>query len=176
MSACGFSTGGGGCENFVPSGGDWQGSGSIGDRHESVPVDVEGKRRTLHAKSLVIDESIGLIGTHNFDPRPADLNTESGLIVTDAGFAARLADTIRATLEPQESWVVARRERSSRRRQRRRRRRFSTLPLFDLWLSLATPASSSSRLRAPVRACARFYDCYVSGGIPRRESAHAHAV
>jgi phosphatidylserine/phosphatidylglycerophosphate/cardiolipin synthase-like enzyme len=56
---------------------------------------------------MVIDERIGVIGTHNFDPRSENYNTESAVIIDDAVFAGRLAESIRRDMAPENSWVVA---------------------------------------------------------------------
>ena len=46
-----------------------------------VPVTREGARMGLHAKSLVVDRRVGVIGTHNFDPRSENYNTEGAVIM-----------------------------------------------------------------------------------------------
>ena len=100
-----------------------------------VPLKRTGVRIGLHSKSLVIDERIGVVGTHNFDPRGDDYNTESAVVIEDARFARALADGIRLDMEPENSWVIARRDRPMV---------FSgldyslakvseRLPVFDLW-------------------------------------------
>jgi putative cardiolipin synthase len=47
----------------------------------------EGRRFGLHAKSIVIDDDIAMVGSHNFDPRSDHYNTEAGVIVYDQRFA-----------------------------------------------------------------------------------------
>ena len=61
----------------------------------------------LHSKSFVVDGKIAMIGSHNFDPRSEDFNTENGLIIWDQAFAQTLEALIRRDIEPQNSWVVA---------------------------------------------------------------------
>jgi hypothetical protein len=61
----------------------------------------------LHSKSFVVDKTIAMVGSHNFDPRSEGFNTENGLIVWDKGFAQALEALIRRDIEPQNSWVVA---------------------------------------------------------------------
>ena len=34
-----------------------------------------GPRISLHAKSLVVDGEVAMVGSHNFDPRSANYNT-----------------------------------------------------------------------------------------------------
>ncbi len=103
--------------------------------NEPVPLEHAGVRIGLHAKSLVIDERIGVIGTHNFDPRGDNYNTESAVVIEDPAFAAALAASIRRDMQPENAWVIAPRARPPV---------FSGLdysigkvsehlPLFDLW-------------------------------------------
>nr|WP_197974636.1 phospholipase D family protein [Stenotrophomonas sp. CFBP 13718] len=72
-----------------------------------LPVTRSGARMGLHAKSLVVDRRIGVIGTHNFDPRSENYNTEGAVIIDDPVFAKRLADSILRDIDPQNSWTVA---------------------------------------------------------------------
>lgn len=103
--------------------------------NEPVPLKRAGVRIGLHAKSLVVDERIGVIGTHNFDPRGDHYNTESAVVVDDPVFAQALAASIRRDIAPENSWVIARRDKPLV---------FSGLeyslakisehlPIFDLW-------------------------------------------
>jgi phosphatidylserine/phosphatidylglycerophosphate/cardiolipin synthase-like enzyme len=102
---------------------------------ERVPLQRAGVRIGLHAKSLVVDERIGVVGTHNFDPRGDRYNTESAVVVEDAAFARALADSIRRDIAPANSWTIAPRAKAPV---------FSGLeyslaklsermPIFDLW-------------------------------------------
>jgi phosphatidylserine/phosphatidylglycerophosphate/cardiolipin synthase-like enzyme len=81
------------------------------ERYGTAPLKHGGVRLGLHAKSLVIDGTISLIGSHNFDPRSDDYNTESGFIIDDASVAARVRTAVLRNAEPQNAWVIARRER-----------------------------------------------------------------
>jgi len=72
-----------------------------------LPLKRAGVRIGLHAKSMVIDNRIGVIGTHNFDPRSETYNTESAVIIDDLAFAQALAASIRRDIAPGNSWVVA---------------------------------------------------------------------
>ncbi|MEW8276216.1 MAG: phospholipase D family protein [Candidatus Thiodiazotropha taylori] len=58
----------------------------------------------LHAKSLVIDGQITYIGTFNFDPRSANLNTEVGVVIDDSKIAHQVAQAIRRDMQPENSW------------------------------------------------------------------------
>lgn len=103
--------------------------------NKPVKLSREGVRFGLHAKSLVIDERVGVVGTHNFDPRGDHYNTESVVVIDDPAFARTLAASIRRDIEPANSWTVARRDKPPV---------FSgldysltkiseRLPIFDLW-------------------------------------------
>ncbi len=94
-----------------------------------------GPRISLHAKSLVVDRSIVMVGSHNFDPRSANYNTESGVIIDDPAFAMQVRAAILRDAAPRNAWLVAPRRPTpvigdvsqaigdvSRR-----------LPIFDLW-------------------------------------------
>ncbi len=70
-------------------------------------INIMAPRVGLHSKSFVVDGEIAMVGSHNFDPRSEDFNTENGLIVWDAEFAQALESLIRRDIEPQNSWVVA---------------------------------------------------------------------
>jgi cardiolipin synthase C len=103
--------------------------------NEPVPLQRAGVRIGLHAKSLVVDERIGVVGTHNFDPRGDRYNTESAVVIDDPAFAHALARSIRGDIAPENSWTIARRdnlpvfsglEYSLAKISER-------LPIFDLW-------------------------------------------
>ena len=78
--------------------------------NEPVPLKRAGVRIGMHAKSLVIDDRIGVVGTHNFDPRGDHYNTESAVVIEDAAFADALADSIRRDISPANSWTIAPRD------------------------------------------------------------------
>lgn len=83
------------------------GSGSAGSAHGPVPLRRAGVRVGLHAKSMTIDDRIAVIGSHNFDPRSDELNTESLLVIHDAGFAQALEASIRRDMQPENAWLIA---------------------------------------------------------------------
>lgn len=72
-----------------------------------APLQRAGVRIGLHSKSMVVDGEVGVVGTHNFDPRGDNYNTESAVIVRDAGFAAELAASIHRDIAPENSWTIA---------------------------------------------------------------------
>ncbi len=59
---------------------------------------------------MVIDRRIGVVGTHNFDPRSENYNTEAVVVIEDPAFAQALAESISRDIGPANSWVVAPRE------------------------------------------------------------------
>jgi cardiolipin synthase C len=66
-----------------------------------------GPRLCIHAKSFVLDGKAALIGSHNFDPRSAKLNTECGLFIDDEEIAQVLEKAILNACEPQNAWTVS---------------------------------------------------------------------
>ncbi len=57
-------------------------------------VAASGATATLHTKAFVIDRTETFIGSFNFDPRSAFLNTEMGVLIEDPVLAAEAADTV----------------------------------------------------------------------------------
>ncbi|HET7126279.1 MAG TPA: phospholipase D family protein [Lysobacter sp.] len=103
--------------------------------NKPLPLTREGARRGLHAKSMVIDGRIGVVGTHNFDPRGDAYNTESALVIDDPAFARALEASIDGDMLPGNAWTIARRsppailpgiEYTLAKLSER-------MPLFDLW-------------------------------------------
>ncbi|MEW8295681.1 MAG: phospholipase D family protein [Candidatus Thiodiazotropha sp.] len=72
------------------------------DRHEELGKEIP--IFALHAKSLVIDDQVAYVGTFNFDPRSANLNTEVGLVIRDGKIAQQVANAIRRDMAPENSW------------------------------------------------------------------------
>lgn len=87
----------------------------------------------LHAKSLVVDRNIAVVGTHNFDPRGVNYNTESALIIHDPAFAARVADSIERDTLPANAWVIAPRDPVVADVDNTIVKASERLPIFDLW-------------------------------------------
>ena len=100
-----------------------------------VPVTREGARMGLHAKSLVVDRRVGVIGTHNFDPRSENYNTEGAVIIDDPAFAEALAQSIERDMEPGNAWVVAPRGKPPVLSGLNYSvgKAFEALPILDLW-------------------------------------------
>ena len=102
---------------------------------KAVPLQRDTVRRGLHAKAMVIDGRISLVGSHNFDPRSEGLNSENGVIVRDAGFAAALKRAIAGDIAPDQSWVVAKKPDRGVLTPINQGIEFISerLPLFDIW-------------------------------------------
>lgn len=103
--------------------------------NKPVPLERAGVRIGLHAKSMVIDQKTGVVGTHNFDPRGDHYNTESAVVIEDAAFAQALAASIRRDMEPANSWVIARRDKPPvfSGLDYSIGKMFEAMPVFDLW-------------------------------------------
>ena len=64
-------------------------------------VDASGAKATLHTKAFVVDDREVFIGSFNFDPRSADLNTELGVIIRDPELALIYAVLLEEALRDQ---------------------------------------------------------------------------
>jgi putative cardiolipin synthase len=64
----------------------------------------------MHAKTMVVDGEIAIVGSHNFDSRSAIMNTENIVIIWDRDVAAAVEQNIMKDTEPQNSWVIAKRQ------------------------------------------------------------------
>jgi len=58
----------------------------------------------LHAKSMVIDDEITVIGTFNVDPRSANLNTESITIIPSKKIALSVKKGMLEEMKPENAW------------------------------------------------------------------------
>lgn len=86
--------------------------------HELKPVaepvggrlrDLSGSssRASLHAKAFMFDDRHVFIGTFNFDPRSAHLNTEMGLFVDSPALARQVGGIMDAALAPEHSYALS---------------------------------------------------------------------
>jgi phosphatidylserine/phosphatidylglycerophosphate/cardiolipin synthase-like enzyme len=102
---------------------------------ERVPLQRAGVRASLHAKSLVVDSRIAVIGTHNFDPRGDRYNTESAVVIADPAFAQALEASIRRDVAPANSWAIAPRAKAPvfSGLEYSLAKLSERLPIFDLW-------------------------------------------
>jgi len=57
-------------------------------------VAASDSKTTLHTKAFVVDRKEAFIGSFNFDPRSANINTELGVIIRSPKIAAEIADMI----------------------------------------------------------------------------------
>ncbi len=133
------------------------------ERYGSAPQAATGVRVNLHAKTILIDGEITLIGSHNFDPRSDHYNTEAGFIIHDRAFTSRVRDAILRDAEPNNSWTIARRERRSwiSRLNARIGDISAALPIFDLWPFRYASSFELKEGCAPMSPqAAGFYACY----------------
>ncbi|RUV79841.1 phospholipase D family protein, partial [Mesorhizobium sp. M1A.F.Ca.IN.020.32.1.1] len=61
----------------------------------------------LHTKAFVIDGVIGYVGSMNFDPRSASLNTEMGVVFSDEALAKELQSIFDDETLPEMSYRLA---------------------------------------------------------------------
>jgi len=113
------------------------GGGNAGryQRYGQTPLKRGGVRIGLHAKSLVIDDRVSVIGSHNFDPRSDNYNTESGFIIYDRAVAEQVRAAVLRNAEPRNAWTIAKRQRPKLLQTINNAiATVSTaLPIFDLW-------------------------------------------
>lgn len=60
----------------------------------------------LHAKTMTIDDEITVIGTYNFDPRSANLNTESITIIHSSEITKDVKASMLLEMEPENAWRI----------------------------------------------------------------------
>jgi phosphatidylserine/phosphatidylglycerophosphate/cardiolipin synthase-like enzyme len=132
-------------------------------RDGPVPLKRAGVRIGLHAKSLVIDRRVGVVGSHNFDPRSSDFNTESLVVVHDEAFAEQLAASIERDMEPGNAWTIAPKEKLPVlwALNYNLGKLSEKLPIFDIW---PFPYATSFELKPGCTprppSDPTFYECY----------------
>ena len=67
---------------------------------------TQAKFMGLHSKAMVADGERVYIGSMNFDPRSAQLNTEMGVFINSPGLAEALTKLIERDMQPENSWQV----------------------------------------------------------------------
>jgi putative cardiolipin synthase len=84
---------------------------------DAKPADTDAKKlasssgnASLHAKTYAVDGEKIFVGSFNFDPRSALLNTEMGLLIASRALAGRLASSFDDTIPAMAYEVRARRE------------------------------------------------------------------
>lgn len=104
-------------------------------KYGPTPLSRTGVRLGLHAKSMVIDDEIVVIGSHNFDPRSDFYNTESGFIIADRALASVVEGSILRDAAADNSWVIAKRphEQPWRGLNNAIADFSAALPVFDFW-------------------------------------------
>lgn len=79
-----------------------------GDAVESHRMSLFGRRNaSLHSKAFVVDGLNGFVGSMNFDPRSASLNTEMGVVFADAALAGELATMFEEETAPSVSYQLS---------------------------------------------------------------------
>lgn len=61
-------------------------------------VAASGAKATLHTKAFLVDDREVFIGSFNFDPRSAYINTESGVIIRSPVMATQFEEVVRRSL------------------------------------------------------------------------------
>ena len=64
-------------------------------------IDASGARATLHTKAFLVDDKTVFIGSFNFDPRSANINTEMGVVIHDRGMAQEFSERFDSLLRSQ---------------------------------------------------------------------------
>jgi putative cardiolipin synthase len=107
----------------------------VGFLRDGLGVKPSAPRMGMHAKTLLIDRRTAIVGSHNFTPRSADINTENGVLIEDARFAALLREAILRDMRGENAWRIARRERIPvlGRVSGLLAAVSESLPVFDLW-------------------------------------------
>jgi len=138
-----------------------------GYRQGPVPLKRAGVRIGLHSKSMVVDEQLAIVGSHNFDPRSDDMNTESLVIVHDPVFGKALADSIRRDMEPENAWVIAPLPKLTPLHQLNYNlgKLSEKLPIFDIWpFPYATSYELNEGCEPKRPSDPGFRDCYTPVG------------
>lgn len=89
----------------------------------------------IHAKSIVVDRSIAVVGTHNFDPRSQHYNTEAAVIINDPRVAEVVANNMLRMTQPRNAWTIAPKPKALRKLDDVVLSGTEALPILDLWPS-----------------------------------------
>lgn len=77
-------------------------------REESHDISLFGSRgASLHTKAFVVDGCKAFVGSFNFDPRSASLNTEMGILFDHPALAKEMQSIFAAETEPKRSYRLA---------------------------------------------------------------------
>jgi phosphatidylserine/phosphatidylglycerophosphate/cardiolipin synthase-like enzyme len=58
----------------------------------------------IHAKTMIVDDEITVVGTFNFDPRSAYLNTECITLIYSEKIAKEVREGIEVEMKPENAW------------------------------------------------------------------------
>jgi cardiolipin synthase C len=75
-------------------------------RRDYTTPPVVAESMGLHAKAVVVDRRLSLVGSPNVDPRSLVLNTEIALTVDSEELAASVAELILRDMRPENAWQV----------------------------------------------------------------------
>lgn len=78
---------------------------SPGSREEKSAGPFGSSASSLHAKTFSVDRSRAFVGSFNFDPRSAHLNTEMGFLIESPALARNMADAFESRI-PERSYQV----------------------------------------------------------------------
>ena len=62
---------------------------------------ASGAKTTMHTKAFLVDRKVVFIGSFNFDPRSANLSTESGVLIRSEQMARHFGDLVDSRLKKQ---------------------------------------------------------------------------
>jgi cardiolipin synthase C len=79
----------------------------MGYEEHFAGIDPPGPQFAIHAKTIVSDGDLVLVGSHNFDPRSERYNTEAALLIWDEDLGAEMENEIRMLIGDGSSWAVA---------------------------------------------------------------------
>jgi len=86
-------------------------AGDDASGNDLMPTAKKGAPRFgIHAKSIVVDSAIAIIGSHNLDPRSVAMSTECVVMIWDKEIARALEQNILRDTEPRNSWIIAKRQ------------------------------------------------------------------
>jgi phosphatidylserine/phosphatidylglycerophosphate/cardiolipin synthase-like enzyme len=73
-------------------------TGDLQKRKNFVPI------FGLHAKTMIVDDSISVVGTFNLDPRSENLNTECITIMANKKMAKQISEFILTDMKTENAW------------------------------------------------------------------------
>ncbi|MFP6584104.1 MAG: phospholipase D family protein [Candidatus Hydrogenedentota bacterium] len=106
------------------------------DNFDDLKARAEEQKRapylSIHAKTYTFDDHTTFIGTYNLDPRSFYINGECGVFIHDQDFTQNMAQRLLNDMAPENSWVIARKQRALTSINRHIEGISSWLPI-DLW-------------------------------------------